>query len=44
LARKADTADPISEAEWLCWTADQIDPPRVPGSYRRFWRSAQRWL
>ena len=25
-------------AEWLCRTADRVDPPRVPGSYRRFRR------
>ena len=25
-------------AEWLCRTADRVDPPRVLGSYRRFWR------
>ena len=26
----------LSLAEWLCRTADRVDPPRVPGSYRRF--------
>jgi hypothetical protein len=25
-------------AEWLCRTADRVDPPRGLGSYRRFWR------
>ena len=25
-------------AEWLCRTADRVDPPRVLGSYRRFRR------
>ena len=25
-------------AEWLCRTANRVDPPRVLGSYRRFWR------
>src|SRR5262249_38209864 len=25
-------------AEWLCRTADRVDPSRVPGSYRRFRR------
>jgi hypothetical protein len=27
----------LTWAEWLCRTVDRIDPPRVPGSYRRFW-------
>src|ERR1700678_2979235 len=26
----------LTRAEWLCRTADRIDPPRVPGSYGRF--------
>jgi hypothetical protein len=26
----------LTLAEWLCRTADRVDPPRVPGSYRRF--------
>src|SRR3979409_698392 len=26
----------LALAEWLCRTADRVDPPRVPGSYHRF--------
>jgi hypothetical protein len=28
----------LTLAEWLCRTADRVDPSRVPGSYRGFWR------
>jgi hypothetical protein len=28
----------VTLAEWLCRTADRVDPPRVLGSYRGFWR------
>jgi type II secretory pathway pseudopilin PulG len=28
----------LALAEWICRTADRLDPPRVPGSYRGFRR------
>jgi hypothetical protein len=27
----------LRAAEWLCRTADRVDPPRVPGSHPSFW-------